>query len=117
MCGPNKKWWQYLTIYRRWYYDQWITTYKLLQHKICTVPSYSGLWNKRGLQFDPDLNDTESCWHGHGFKDCNRDIGIVFEGCKWYHFFPDQTLDEHVDKFLELTNGTIELRFRKSPYD
>ena len=48
--------------------------------------------------------------------DSNRDIGIVFEGCKWYHFFPDQTLDEHVEKFRELTNGSIELSFRDSPY-
>ena len=62
-------------------------------------------------------SESAPSWHGRGFKDCNRDIRIVFEGCKWYHFFPDQTLDEHVDKFRELTNGTIELRFRKSPYD
>ena len=62
-------------ISRRWYYDQWITTYKLLQHKICTVPWYSGLWNKEGLEFEPDLDDDDSgsCWHGRGFKDCNRD--------------------------------------------
>ena len=43
-----------------WYYDQWITTFKLLQHKICTVPEYSGLWNKAGLEFDPDLDDSDT---------------------------------------------------------
>ena len=43
-----------------WYYDQWITTFKLLQHRICTAPAYSGLWNKAGLHFDPDLDDSDT---------------------------------------------------------
>ena len=31
-----------------WYYDQWITTHGLLLKNICTVPPWSGLWNKKG---------------------------------------------------------------------
>ena len=34
---------------------------------------------------------------------------IVYQGCKWWHFYPDQTFDEHVTKFKELSNNTIEL--------
>ena len=73
-----------------WYYDQWITTHGLLLKRICTVPPWSGLWNKKGLEFDPYFDDSEQCWHGRGFKDCNLEIHIVPHGCKWYHFFPDQ---------------------------
>ena len=51
-----------------WYYDQWITTYGILKNHICTVPSYSGLWNKGDLEFDPDFDDSEQCWHGSGYK-------------------------------------------------
>ena len=71
-----------------------------------------GLWNKGWLQLDQDLDDTENYWHGHGFKDCNRDIRIVFEGYKWHHFFPNHPFEEHVNKYRGLTNGTIELSFR-----
>ena len=73
-----------------WWYDQWITTHGLLLKKICTVPPWSGLWNKKGLKFDPYFDDSKQCWHGRGFKDCNLEIHIVPHGCKWWHFFPDQ---------------------------
>ena len=42
-------------------------------------------------------------------QDCNRQVHIVYQGCKWWHFYPDQTFDEHVAKFKELSNNTIEL--------
>lgn len=100
----------------RWYYDQWITTWGLLKHRICTVPEYSGLWNKKGLAFDPELDDSGTCWHGMGYKDCNKNVMIVFEGCKWWHFYPDQTFQEHVDKFRDLADGRVELNFIKSPF-
>lgn len=87
-----------------WYYDQWITTHGILKQKICNVPPWSGLWNNRGLEFDPEFDDSEQCWHGQGYKDCNIDIHIVPHGCKWFHFFPFQTFQEHVDKFNELTD-------------
>ena len=54
-----------------WYYDQWITTLGLLKNKICNVPSYSGLWKNKNVEFDPNFDDSEQCWHGFGFKDCN----------------------------------------------
>ena len=90
-----------------WYYDQWITTHGLLKNKICTVPPWSGLWRKQGLQFDPLFDDSDICWHGQGYKDCNQDIHIVPHGCKWFHFFPSQTLQEHIDKFNELTQNAF----------
>ena len=92
-----------------WYTDQLITTYSLLSNKLCTVPQESGLWNLPGLQFDPDFVDANKCWHGFGYKDCNRDIHIVYNGCKWWHFYPSQTFDDHLKKFYELTNNTIQL--------
>ena len=42
-------------------------------------------------------------------QDCNRQVHIVYQGFKWWHFYPDQTFDEHVAKFKELSNNTIEL--------
>ena len=43
-------------------------------------------------------------------QDCNRQVHFVYQGCKWWHFYPDQTFDEHVAKFKELSNNAIELQ-------
>ena len=110
-----------------WYTDQLITqvtlemmtssdrllcrTHSLLSSKTCSVPESSGLWNLPGLEFDPEFDDSGSCWHGRGFKDCNKDIHIVYQGCKWWHFYPDQRFQDHLDKFYELTNNSIPLDF------
>ena len=45
-------------------------------------------------------------WDSHcSFKLCLR-------GCKWWHFFPSQPFADHVAKFHELTNNSIELDIR-----
>ena len=110
----------------RWYTDQLITTHTLISRKICNIPETSGLWKMKGdfihtvlsktfmyifegLKYDPDFDDSTLCWHGRGYKDCNEQVHIVYQGCKWWHFFPFQTFDEHVNKFKELSNNTIEL--------
>lgn len=36
-----------------WYYDQWISTFAILKHRICSAPKKSGLWNHKDLVFDP----------------------------------------------------------------
>ena len=92
-----------------WYYDQWITTHGILRNKICNVPPWSGLWNNKDLVFDPQFNDSEQCWHGQGYKDCNLNIHIVAHGCKWYHFFPWQKFEDHVEKFNEITNNAYNI--------
>jgi len=92
-----------------WYTDQLMTTHGLLASGICTVPRYSGLWNMKGLLYDPQLKDEKTCFHGQGYADCNKDIHIVYQGCKWWHFYPDQKIQDHYDKFYELTNHTINL--------
>ncbi len=99
-----------------WYYDQWVTTLSLLKHRLCSVPVYSGLWLNPGVWFDPGFDDSDVCFHGFGYGDCNRDIHIVYQGCKWWHFFPDQTFQEHLDKFHELTGNKYVLQL-KSPFD
>ncbi len=99
-----------------WYYDQFITTLSILRSRLCTAPEYSGLWRNPGVTFDPSLDDEDTCYHGYGYKDCNRNIHVVFGGCKWWHFYPDQTFDEHVRKFHELTNDTYSFRFM-NPYE
>ena len=92
-----------------WYTDQLITTYTLLSNRLCTVPQISGLWKLPGLSYDPDFSDEDQCWHGRGYKDCNKDIHIVYQGCKWWHFYPDQSFDDHLKKFYELTNNSIKI--------
>lgn len=98
-----------------WYYDQWITTHGLLKNRLCNAPPYSGLWAAKGLEFDPDFEDSKVCFHGFGYKDCNRNIHIVYEGCKWWHFYPDQTFQEHIQKFHEITKNQYELQIT-NPY-
>lgn len=38
-----------------WYFDQWITTFALLRHRICSVPQKSALWKHKDLSFDPGM--------------------------------------------------------------
>ena len=99
----------------KWYYDQWITTYGILKLKLCMVPEISGLWRipglvERGIRFS-NQNDTNTCWHGKDYYDCNEDIRIVAHGCKWWHFFPTQKFEEHVEKFSEITKNVYRLDF------
>ena len=55
-----------------WYTDQLITTHGLLASRVCQVAETSGLWRLLGLRRDPDLADSELCWHGSGYKNCNK---------------------------------------------
>lgn len=92
----------------KWYYDQWITTYGILRNRLCSVPEQSGLWNIPGLKrngviFDPRQDDSQKCWHGKHHQDCNKMIRIVPYGCKWWHFYPEESFKDHVRKFKELT--------------
>ena len=99
----------------KWYYDQWITTYGILKNKFCTVPEESGLWKIPGLVdrelYFPTFNDTNICWHGKNYQDCNKDIRIVAYGCKWWHFFPSQEFKDHVKKFNEITENAYTIDF------
>ena len=99
----------------KWYYDQWVTTYGILKHKLCTVPEKSGLWKIPGLVdkeiYFPNLDDKNICWHGKNYQDCNRDWMIIPYGCKWWHFFPQQKFKDHVKKFNEITENVYKLNF------
>ena len=69
-----------------------------------------------GLCHDPFLEDDATCFHGLGYKDCNEDIRVVYGGCKWWHVFPKQTLQEHVNKFHEITSNEYQIDMR-SPFE
>lgn len=43
-----------------WYFDQWITTFALLKHRICSAPEKSGLWNHKDLTYDPGMESKKS---------------------------------------------------------
>ena len=62
-----------------WYYDQIITTYSLLSSGICTVPKESGLWKMPGISFNEDLDDSSTCYHGKGYKDCNIMVQKMYQ--------------------------------------
>ena len=100
----------------KWYYDQWITTYGVIKNKFCNVPEVSGLWKlpglvKRNLYF-PDMDDSDTCWHGKGYKSCDVFGTIVANGCKSWHFRPFQTLNEHIKKFNEVTNNSFRFNLK-----
>jgi hypothetical protein len=93
----------------KWGYDQLITTFGILKHKLCTVPEYSGLWKIPGLfekgVYFPELDDSNTCWHGSHYEDCNYQRIRIPNGCKWWHFYVHHKLDIHVNKFKELTKN------------
>ena len=92
-----------------WYTDQVIITWALLSSKVCSVPASSNLWKMPGLQFDPALDDTERCFHGVGYQDCNRGRSHISLGCKWWHFYPSESFENHLDKFYQFSNNTVTL--------
>jgi hypothetical protein len=71
-----------------------------------------------GLSFDPDFDDSATCWHGKNYEDCNKEFVRMPGGCKWWHFYPTETFEEHVKKFHQLTNNVykskLELMFEDS---
>ena len=97
-----------------WGYDQDITTYGILKHKLCTVSKNSGLWNIPGLSekgiYFPEMDDSKICWHGMHYEDCNFERTNVPNGCKWWHFYPHHNLAVHLRKFRELTNNSFNLK-------
>ena len=100
----------------KWYYDQWITTYGVIKNKFCNVPKVSGLWKLPGLVqrnlYFPDMDDSDSCWHGRNYISCDLYRPIIPKGCKWWHFRPLQTLNEHIQKFNEITNNTYNFNLK-----
>ena len=62
-----------------WYTDQLITTHGLLASRVCSAPRTSGLWRLPGLAYNETFSDAALCWHGRGYKDCNKDIHIVYQ--------------------------------------
>ena len=62
------------------------------------------------------MDDSETCWHGSGvYEDCNaklwsRNMMIRYygSGCKWWHFYPDQTTADLEEKFREIMSGQAE---------
>ena len=94
-----------------WYTDQLIITWALLSRKVCTVPASSNLWQMPGIEFDPAVEDSGSCFHGFGYEQCSkrRVERVERMGCKWWHFWADEGFQAHLDKFYELTNNTITL--------
>ena len=98
-----------------WYSDQIITSHALIANKICYVPPTSGLWKFLHLKYDQDFNDEHLCWHGisGGYTDCNKYRKSNECGGKWWHFYPDQKFDDHLEKFQELTKLVKRYNFGK----
>jgi hypothetical protein len=57
----------------------------------------------------PGFDDSDTCFHGKYYSDCNEDVRIVAEGCKWWHFFPSQNFDDHLKKFNQITDNSYKL--------
>merc|ERR1712062_702539 len=92
-----------------WFTDQLIITWGLLSSKVCTVPASSKLWDLPGLQFDPALDDSKTCFHGF-VVNCDQGMSWHqrnYHRCKWLHFPKNKEFKVHLDKFYELTNNTI----------
>ena len=96
---------------KNWFTDQLIITWALLSTKVCSVPASSNLWEMPGIQFDPTHDDSSKCFHGFGYEDCNRGTPpthrVGHMGCKWWHFYPFETIENHLEKFYQITNNTV----------
>lgn len=95
---------------KEWFTDQLITTWALLSTKICSVPDRSNLWEMPELKFDPTLDDSKQCFHDV-IENCIIHRTQLSGGrkCQWWHFYPNEGFQNHLDKFYELTNNAITL--------
>ena len=63
-----------------------------------------------------EFNDTLTCWRGSGkYEDCNnrlllRNARLRQKGgnCKWWHFYPDEKIENLEEKFQEIMDGRQE---------
>jgi len=96
-----------------WYIDQTLTTYYILKSRLCTVPKTSGQWGWKGLEYK-EVDDSSTCFHGSGYADCNKARTFVGQGCKWWHFHPDERMVEDLmPKFAESCNNRIQLYYSR----
>ena len=61
-----------------------------------------------GIQFDPALDDSKTCFHSDGIY-CHIRRKTCPLGCETWHFFPNEGFQSHLDKFYELTKNTVTL--------
>ncbi|XP_023344696.1 uncharacterized protein LOC111713936 isoform X2 [Eurytemora carolleeae] len=94
-----------------WDVDQHIVSRSILESGFCSVPSSNSLWSEVNLEPKPERDD--NCWHGSGiWEDCNnklwtRNAMIRFQGkgCKWWHFYPEEGVNELEQKFREIMSS------------
>ena len=100
-----------------WDVDQHIVSHAILSSGLCTIDSGNKLWKELNLEPpDPPVDDSSTCWHGSGvYEDCNnklwtRNVMIRYHGrgCKWWHFYPDETYKDLKAKFDEIMSGKAE---------
>ena len=97
-----------------WWLDQWITTFGIISNGLCSVPQLSGLWNLPGLKPIKQIHASNTigkkCWLGKGWDPCSKgDMGqLKKDNCKYWHFYGNDTLEDHVQKFNLLTGGKFD---------
>jgi len=95
-----------------WDVDQHIVSHSIISNKLCSLQKTNKLWAELKLEPEP-FPDMKTCWHGSGiFEDCNnklwsRNAMIRYQGggCKWWHFYPDEGVNELENKFKEIMGG------------
>eukprot|EP00094_Tigriopus_californicus_P001027 TCALIF_00994-PA protein Name:"Protein of unknown function" AED:0.19 eAED:0.19 QI:0/1/0.66/1/1/1/3/108/391 len=98
-----------------WDRDQHIVSYAILKSQLCSLPKDNKLWKELNLEPN-ERDDSQTCWHGSGaFEDCNnklwsRNILIRYHGgaCKWWHFYPTESVQDLQAKFGEIMSGQAE---------
>ena len=85
----------------QWGVDQAIMTRGILEHKLCSFPTNSSLWQKH-LYMDPILyfDDWQTCFHGENMKDCHREF--FPNECRHWHFLSTERNQELLEKYNEI---------------
>ena len=73
----------------------------ILESGLCSLPSNNSLWDSVRLP-PSDSDDSETCFHGKEFGNCNRNNPIRDSGCKWWHFHSIERKSELDRKFKEI---------------
>ena len=76
----------------------------ILESGLCALPSNNTLWDS--VKLNPtDIDDSETCWHGSEYSNCDRTTPIRSAGCKWWHFHSIERKSDLDRKFKEILNN------------
>lgn len=88
-----------------WGFDQDIASRVILESNLCRLPKNHNLYPRLRIPIPTkQIDDTATCFHGTTWSNCNRGSPKLSHACKWWHFFPSDSMTVMYKKYVDILN-------------